>query len=180
MLFFRANETQASRVKLLINEFETGTGQLLNPSKCSILFSPACSQDDQVDVRTILNVEQQFFDAKYLGLPTPDGRMDRGKFANLQSSLSKLIIEWGDGLLAQSAREVLIKAIAQAIPTYVMSVFKLPASLCDELTRLIRNYWWGSEHGKRKTHWIGWPKLQRSKSQGAWVFMICVSTTKPY
>jgi hypothetical protein len=68
MLFFRANETQASRVKLLINEFETGTGQLLNPSKCSILFSPACSQDDQVDVRTILNVEQQFFDAKYLGL----------------------------------------------------------------------------------------------------------------
>jgi hypothetical protein len=70
MMFFRANETQASRVKQVINEFELGTGKLLNPSKCSIMFSPSCSLQNQVAVRTILNVEQQVFDAKYLGLPT--------------------------------------------------------------------------------------------------------------
>jgi hypothetical protein len=31
--------------------------------------------------------------------------------------------------------KVLIKAIAQAIPVYVMSVFNLPLGLCDELTK---------------------------------------------
>jgi hypothetical protein len=57
-------------------------------------------------------------------------------------------MDWGD-MLSQSAREVLIKSIAQAIPTYVMGVFKLPFSVCDDLTKLIRDYWWGVEKGKK-------------------------------
>jgi hypothetical protein len=48
-----------------------------------------------VGIRTILQVEQQCFEVKYLGLPTPDGhgRMNKGKFVNLQSRLSKLLME---------------------------------------------------------------------------------------
>jgi hypothetical protein len=137
LIFFRASEAQAPRVKNVLDIYERGTRQVIKPSKCSILFSVSCSQESQVAIRTVLNVEQQVFELKYLGLPTPDGRMHKGRFLNLQSKLSKLIIEWGDGVLAQSAREILIKAIAQALPVYVMSMFKLPLSLCDELTRLI-------------------------------------------
>ena len=48
----------------------------------------------------------------------------------------------------------------------MMSVFRLPASTCDELTQMIRSYWWGSENGKRRTHWIAWEKLLRPKNQG--------------
>jgi hypothetical protein len=92
--------------------------------------------------------------------------MSRGKFINLQSRLSKLIMEWGDSLVAQSAREILIKVVAQEIPTYVMWVFKLPYGLCDDLTKLIRDYWWGVEQAKRRMHWMSWPKLNRSKQQG--------------
>jgi hypothetical protein len=31
---------------------------------------------------------------------------------------------------------------------------------------MIRNYWWGSTQGKRKTHWIWWDKITLSKAQG--------------
>jgi hypothetical protein len=75
-------------------------------------------------------------------------------------------LEWSDSILAQSAREILIKSVAQAIPTYLMGVFKLPASVCDELTKLVRNYWWGTEHGKRRTHWVSWSKLVSAKKTG--------------
>jgi hypothetical protein len=118
----------------------------------------------------LLQVQQAIFEATYLGLPTPDGRMHKGRFENLQSRLSKHLIEWGDGLLAQSAREVLIKAAAQAIPTYVMGVFKLPVSVLDGLMKIIRDYWWGVEKGKRKTHWVSWNKLMRHKMQGGLSF----------
>jgi hypothetical protein len=40
-------------------------------------------------------------------------------------------------------KEVLIKSVAQAIPTYVMGVFKLPATLCEEMEQLIRYFWGG-------------------------------------
>jgi hypothetical protein len=58
----------------------------------------------QEGIRATLQVEQQCFEVKYLGLPTPDGRMNKGKFMNLQSRLSKLLMEWGDTLLDQCSR----------------------------------------------------------------------------
>jgi hypothetical protein len=66
--------------------------------------------------------------------------------------LTKRIVQWDDGLLSQAAKEILIKAVGQWIPTYLMGVFKLPFSFCDDLTRMIRNYWRGSKKGKRKIH----------------------------
>jgi hypothetical protein len=42
--------------------------------------------------------------------------------------------------------------------------------VCDDLTRLIQNYWWGVEQGKLKKHWVSWPKIIRSKYQGGMGF----------
>jgi hypothetical protein len=58
--------------------------------------------------------------------------MHKGRFDSIQARLRKWLMEWGDNLLAQSAKEVLIKVVAQSIPVYVMGVFKLPLGLCDE------------------------------------------------
>jgi hypothetical protein len=149
LLFFRASTQEATKVRKIIEIYANGTGQLINPAKCSITFSRSCTQGTQDEVRSILQVSSDVFEDKYLGLPTPDGRMHKGRFVNLQSRLCKRLMDWGD-MLSQSAREVLIKSIAQAIPTYVMGVFKLPFSVCDDLTKLIRDYWWGVEKGKKE------------------------------
>ena len=91
--------------------------------------------------------------------------MGRGKFQNLRSRLLKRIIAWGD-TLSLAGKETMIKAIAQAIPTYIMGVFKLPFSVCDDLTRMVRNFYWGSAKGKRKVHWKGWDHLMQPKDRG--------------
>lgn len=57
---------------------------------------------------------------------------------------------WGDANLAKSGKEVFIKSVVHAIPTCIMGVFRLPFSLCDDLSRMVRNFYWGSEKGKRK------------------------------
>jgi hypothetical protein len=51
-----------------------------------------------------------------------------------------------------------------------MGVFKLPANLCEELTQMIRYFWWGEEGGQRKVHWIAWEKLLMPKCLGGMVF----------
>jgi hypothetical protein len=130
------------------------------------MFGNSCPMPIREEIKGALQVVQETFEAKYLGLPMPEGRMTRGKFQSLQSKLAKCLVEWDDCHKSQAVKEVLIKAIAQAIPVYVMSVFKLPFSLCDELTKMIRRYWWGAENGKRKTHWVSWDIMMRPKEYG--------------
>lgn len=92
--------------------------------------------------------------------------MSKGRFQNLQMSLTKRLIQWGDGLLAQRGRENLIKSVAQALPTYIMGIFKVPFSVFGELTMMVRGFYWGAEKGKRKVHWRAWDDLMQSKSKG--------------
>jgi hypothetical protein len=65
-------------------------------------------------------------------------------------------------------KDVLIKAVAQAIPVYIMSVFKLLASTQESLERSIGKFWWNelTGAGGRHTHWISWDKFTKSKSEG--------------
>ncbi|KAK1644352.1 hypothetical protein QYE76_062157 [Lolium multiflorum] len=130
------------------------------------MFGDSCPMNRRTEVKEALQVTQELFEKKYLGLPTPEGRMHGGKFESLQAKLAKCLVEWDDNHKSQAAKEVLIKSIAQAIPVYVMSVFKLPFGLCDELTKMIRRYWWGAENEKRKTHWLAWDIMLRPKDYG--------------
>ena len=155
LLFFRATEGEAQRIKGVLDVYANATRQLINPQKCSILFGEHCSQGDKDNVVLVLEVQNISFEEKYLGLPTRNGRMSKGRFQNIQEKFTKRFIMWCDSM-AQSGREVLIKSIAQALPTYLMSVFRLPASTC---TRMVRNFRWGAEKGRQKTHWRAWEKL---------------------
>ena len=47
-----------------------------------------------------------------------------------------------------------------------MSVFQLSSSLCEELNRVVRKYWWGESDDQRKAHWIAWEKFTRCKGHG--------------
>ena len=69
-------------------------------------------------------------------------------------------------LLSVGGKEVLIKAVAQALPTYSMSCFKLPRGLCEHLNSLIRWFWWGSKEGERKTCWVAWDDMTKPKYAG--------------
>ena len=50
---------------------------------------------------------------------------------------------WKEKFLSQVGREVLLKAVVQAIPTFVMSCFKLPSGLLEDIEMIIRKFWWG-------------------------------------
>ena len=74
---------------------------------------------------------------KYLGLPLLVGKNKRNSFNSIKEKLAKKLSGWKEKLLSKAGKEVLNKAVAQAIPTYIMSCFKLLDTLCDELTSLI-------------------------------------------
>ncbi|GJS65088.1 hypothetical protein Tco_0679652 [Tanacetum coccineum] len=50
---------------------------------------------------------------------------------------------WKQKLLSQAGREVLIKSVIQAIPTYAMQCFRHPTSLLNKLMVYVRRFFWG-------------------------------------
>ena len=82
------------------------------------------------------------------------GRSKVNTFKEIQEKISKRVIGWKEKFISKAGREVLIKTVAQAIPTYSMSVFKLPKTICDGINSLLAKYWWGQDHEERKIHWI--------------------------
>ena len=80
---------------------------------------------------------------KYLGLPSFLGRSKRNTFNDLKEKLGNKLSSWKEKLLSNAGKEILIKSVAQAIPSYTMSCFKLFDALCDELASIVRRFWWG-------------------------------------
>ena len=108
---------------------------------------------------------------KYLNLPPLVGRNKRASFSAIKDKLSKKLAVWKSKLLSKVGKEVLIKAVALAIPTYTMSCFKNSDSLCDELTSMIRQFWWGQRGGEeKKMAWLSWNKLCEPKERGGMGF----------
>ena len=107
---------------------------------------------------------------KYLGLPMPNGKSKVGTFKELQEKITKIVLGWKEKFISKAGREIFIKTVAQAIPTYSMSLFKLPKSICDNINSLVARYWWYQNREERKIHWINWGKLCTPKKKGGMGF----------
>lgn len=57
--------------------------------------------------------------------------MKRDRFKSLGERLGNRMNTWWEKDLSFGGKEVHIKAIAQAIPTYIMSVFRLQEYVCE-------------------------------------------------
>ena len=59
---------------------------------------------------------------------------------------------WKEKNISKVGREVLIKTVAQAIPTYSMSMFKILKRVCDDINSALAKYWWGQTRDEKKIH----------------------------
>lgn len=103
---------------------------------------------------------------KYLGLPTIIGRSKKSIFAGIVDRVGKKMKDWKEKSLSQAGKEVLIKAVIQAIPSYSMNCFLFPITTCQEIERATSRFFWGSTVEDRKCHWASWDILTSSKSNG--------------
>jgi len=103
---------------------------------------------------------------KYLGMSTDVGLSTNGAFKYLKDRVWKKVQGWMEQTLSAGGKEVLIKAVAQAVPIFSMSCFRLPRGLCQHIDGLLRGFWWGSKEGKRRTCWVAWEDMTKPKYMG--------------
>jgi len=98
-------------------------------------------------------MKEMDYHAKYLG------RSKKAAFARIKERVWKKLRGYKEKLLSSPGKEIILKAVAQAIPTYAMSIFRLPETLLNEIHAILAKFWWGSSDQKRKIHWKKWEDL---------------------
>ncbi|XP_074265036.1 uncharacterized protein LOC141587449 [Silene latifolia] len=168
IFFVKATLQEADGVNNILRRYEAASGQLVSLEKTTVVFSRGVPRGQRSAVATRLGVMEVEEHARYLGLPTIVGRSKKVLTDIIRDKLSKRLQGWRGKILSRAGKEVLIKALANSLPTYVMSVFKIPANFCDELRAIVARFWWGHNEDKRGIHWVSWRKMARPKGAGGW------------
>lgn len=123
--------------------------------------------EDMTLLSNILGVHCPLNTGKYLGLSSLVGRGKRQIFRYVKDRLWKKLQGWRSKKLSKAGKEILIKTAAQAIPTYCMSSFLLPATILDEFYTMMNSFWWGSHNNSAKgIKWMKWEHLCVQKGAG--------------
>jgi hypothetical protein len=91
-------------------------------------------------------------------------------FSYLKDRVWKRINSWRGRALSRAGKEVMIKSVLQAIPSYVMSVYLLPDSTIKDIERMMNSFWWGGGANNKGIRWLAWDRMTHPKSQGGMGF----------
>ncbi|KAK2662363.1 hypothetical protein Ddye_000937 [Dipteronia dyeriana] len=95
------------------------------------------------------------------GNPTRESFL-RPIIANVENRLA----HWKRGFLSKGGRLVLIKVVLSSLPTYFMSIFRIPEGVAKRIEKHQRRFFWNDGLIKKKMHVVDWVSLCKSKKQG--------------
>jgi hypothetical protein len=166
LLFCRSSILEWARIQEILEAYERASGQKLNREKTSIFFSKNTKREAKEFILSTAGVTSTASYERYLGLPALIGRAKVNSFSVLKGRIWERMNGWKEKFLSQAGKEVLLKAVVQAIPTYTMSVFQLPKTLCKEICSMMSKFWWGHKGNDARIAWMSWSKMGRAKEKG--------------
>ncbi|KAG7572582.1 Reverse transcriptase domain [Arabidopsis suecica] len=182
MFFCRSDAKNCVELASILQKYETASGQKINFLKSAITFSVKTHKDIRERVKRTLNIQKEGGQGKYLGLPELFGRKKKDLFSMIVDRIKQRARSWSSRFLSSAGKRIMLKSVLAAMPTYTMTCFKVPASLCKRIQSVLTRFWWDANTEKKKMCWVAWKKLTRSVSDGKYcnqsTFLDCdVSTS---
>ena len=166
LLFCKAQKKDCQHIMSILQLYEKVSGQKINMEKSAIYFSSNTKSEDRGMLRQLLKVQAALEEDRYLGIPIMIGRDKNRELRSIKERVKAKIQGWSAKILSQAGKAVLIQAVAQSIPIYIMSCFLLPKGFINEVNMIMSRFWWGDSSRKNKIHWKAWDSLCVSKMDG--------------
>lgn len=136
----------------IFNQYELASGHKINYDKSEVSFSRGFSIEQREVLVGNLKMRQVEKHEKYLGIPSISGRSKKAIFESLIDRIWKKLRGWKEKLLSKARKEILLKSVIKANPTYLMGVYKIPSSIIQRIHSAMPRVWWGSSNTQRKIH----------------------------
>ena len=150
MFFLNTDEESCSALMHILEQYKMASGQLINATKSSITFSAKTPQVIRHRVKIHLGIEKEGGTGKYLGLPKHFGRRKRDLFTGIVDRIRSKAASWATRRLSSAGKLVMLKSVLTAVPSFSMTCFLLPMSLCDRIQSVLTRFWWDSSPEEKK------------------------------
>ncbi|XP_010495306.1 PREDICTED: uncharacterized protein LOC104772378 [Camelina sativa] len=166
LFFYKADKEQCGVVLAILKQYEAVSGQQINFAKSSIQFGHTVDERVQTELHGVLGITNLGGMGSYLGIPESLGGSKTKVFSYVRDRLQSRTTGWSVKLLSKGGKEVMVKSVATAVPTFVMSCYRLPKTITSKLTSAVAKFWWSSNGQSGGMHWIAWERLCCSKQMG--------------
>ncbi|KAM6574521.1 hypothetical protein CsatA_022848 [Cannabis sativa] len=162
-VFFEGKETECETMTQIFQRYARLSGQKINLEKSEVSTGSSIPKQLGQHLANTLGVRLVPNHAIYLGLPSYLGRKKKDVFEVIKDKVWSKLKGWKASMFSQAGKEILIKAVIQALPSYFMSCFRLPKKLIKNLGA---NFRWGDTKENKKLHWSTWDKMCKPKEEG--------------
>jgi len=102
----------------------------------------------------------------YLGMPQGSKHKTMEIWNGILVKTEKKLARWSAQYLSVGGRLILINSVLDSLPTYVMSLFPIPAKVVKKLDKLRRNFLWKSNKEGKGYNLVNWKNVLLSKERG--------------
>lgn len=152
--------------------------QAINLNKSGFLCGRDCPQNLKRNIAAELRVPISENIGNTWEFHPIEAKQKKQVFAWILARVERKLEGWKERLISKAGKEVLIKAVIQAIPQYAMSIFNIPTSICQAMEKRIASFWWKQNSDRRGVHWKKWEDLKMRKDCGGLGFKDLVDLNK--
>jgi len=140
LLFCKADHTNCTRLKNILDEFCNQSGQLINYHKSTLTYSRNATATQRQLVAGVFNITHSESLGKYLGCPIFQQRINSNLFQGLINKAATKLDGWKANSLSKAGRTVLIQSHLEALPAHTMQCFELPKTVMNQLDSINRDF----------------------------------------
>ncbi|CAL5191793.1 unnamed protein product [Lathyrus oleraceus] len=152
-------------IKTLLRGFELVSGLCINLKK-SKLYGVHVEDFILESASSFLACKLEKIPFSFLGIPIGGNHRRRIFWSMMMAKLKKRLSGWRGKHLSLGGKVTLLNSVLNNVPIFLLSFFKAPKCVLEEIIKIQRNFLWGDGGGSRKMCWVSWDKICLRTEEG--------------
>ena len=165
LFFLEQGGSSFRNLLTVVGLFCSVSGLKINMAK-STLLEMGVDEDSITSLAESVGCEVGAWPITYLGMRLGGNPCSRSFWELVITKVSKRLDGWKRAFLSKGGKLTPIESVLSAIPTYFLSMFRVPVGVSKELEKIMRDFLWKGIDGDGGDHLVSWKVVCRAKIKG--------------